>query len=44
MNLNKGCIEIEEKALRGVKGSRMNLNKGCIEITIVIAIVDNLPR
>ena len=32
MNLNKGCIEIEQKARTWANTKRMNLNKGCIEI------------
>ena len=32
MNLNKGCIEIENPELLKEDRKWMNLNKGCIEI------------
>ena len=32
MNLNKGCIEMEELVVEKQKEGKMNLNKGCIEI------------
>ena len=36
MNLNKGCIEIEEWLKRHDKEISMNLNKGCIEIAMIV--------
>ena len=32
MNLNKGCIEIQESVCNPFSDGKMNLNKGCIEI------------
>ena len=34
MNLNKGCIEIEERPQDRPSCPGMNLNKGCIEIVL----------
>ena len=36
MNLNKGCIEIDDTTANNSENVKMNLNKGCIEIDVNI--------